>query len=309
MIIIQTSPGINSSEIANQLQTSTRTVQRYIKQLREAGLIIEASSGHMGGFLCRNGYKPNPMYLTFEEQTILTLAVNTLISSEGFPFNKELSSALNKIYSSSSLINNRKEDFLSIMLPPRGNNEQAKRLIVEVKEAMNVGSKIEIEYDSFSSQQVNRRTINPYHVFLHDGFWYLVGFCNLRSEIRTFRIDRIKQLKVLNEKFQVDQDFNIDEYIKNSWSIAKGEKTKVVIKFSPPISRLILETMWHESQQIENLDDGTLLFTVEVEGTWEIKKWVYGFGKYAEVMEPESLRQEVKEEIGVMLGRYDRDEC
>ena len=270
--IIQTSPGINSSEIANQLQTSTRTVQRYVKQLREAGLIIEASSGHMGGFLLRNGYKSNPFFLTPEERTSLTLVVNSLICAEGFPFKSELSSILNKISSNLFEMSNVKDDYLSIMLPPRGNTEKTKKLIIEIKEALNAKLKIEIEYDSFSSQQVNRRTINPYHVFLHDGFWYLVGFCNLRNEIRTFRIDRIKELQMLHEKFILDKEFDIDEYIKNSWSIAKGEKTKVVIKFTPPISKLISEAIWHDSQRLESLDDGCLVFTVEVEGTWEIKK-------------------------------------
>lgn len=112
---------------------------------------------------------------------------------------------------------------------------------------------------------------------------------------------------MLHEKFILDKEFDIDEYIKNSWSIAKGEKTKVVIKFTPPISKLISEAIWHDSQRLESLDDGCLVFTVEVEGTWEIKKWILGFGKYAEVMEPESLLQEIKEEIKEMVGKYGMD--
>lgn len=305
MMIIQTTPGINSSEIATKLETSTRSVQRYIKQLREAGIVIEASSGHMGGFLCPRGYQFNPIYLTPEERAVLTLAANSFLSHEGFPFKKELSNALNKITSNQHISNETLDnDYFSIMLPPRGDNERSKGLIIELKNAMKNNRKVEIVYDSFSSGQVKTRKLNPYHIFFHDGFWYMVGHCHLRNEIRTFRIDRIKNLQVLNEKYLLDERFDFEQYIKNSWSIAKGEKTKVTIGFFPPISRLIEEAVWHESQQLEKLENGLLLFSVEVEGTWEIKKWIYGFGKYAEVLEPASLREEIREELREMSRNY-----
>lgn len=300
MLIIQSSPGINSTEIAAKLNTSTRSVQRYIKTLRDTGLEIESSSGHMGGFLCRKGYQFNPIYLTPEERTMLTLAVNTL-NNEGFPLFKELSSAVEKIAGYRDQTTN---SFFSIMLPPRGNYDIYNQFIVELKDLIANKTRIEIKYASFSSGEVKRRKVDPYHVALNDGFLYLIGYCHLRNEIRTFRIDRIDEFSALNEKFNIDSEFVIDKYIKNSWSIAKGEQTKVVIKFTSPISKLIKEAIWHESQQIEDLENESILFTVVVEGTWEIKKWIYGFGKYAEVIEPDSLRKEIIEELGEMVRNY-----
>lgn len=76
------------------------------------------------------------------------------------------------------------------------------------------------------------------------------------------------------------------------------------MNFTPPISRLIEEAFWYESQRIENLENGTLLFTVEVEGTWEIKKRILGFGKYAEVMMPANHREEIRDKFVEMMGIY-----
>lgn len=305
MQLIQNTPGINSTEIADKLKTSTRTVQRYIKELREAGVPIEASAGHMGGFACSRGYEFQPIYFTTKESIVLTLAAQTLLNQKGFPFRNELESAVQKINSSMkhAKLNPTESTHVSVMIPPRGNYDKYQSLIDSLNKVIQSCQRVVIKYDSFSSQQISERKIDPLHIMFRDGFWYLVAYCHSRKMLRMFRVDRIKQLQILDELFEA-VDFDIEEYIKNSWSIAKGEKTKVAVRFSPPISRLIEEAKWHESQEIEKLDSGNLILHLEVEETWEIKKWILGFGKYAEVLEPLSLRKEIREELGEMVEMY-----
>lgn len=304
--IIESTPGITSSEIASILNCSNRTVQRYIKELRESGIMIDSSSGHSGGFTCRNGKKIIPIYLTLDEKNILSIAVNIFLTHKGFPFKKELISALEKIRNNSNMSFNDPVNYFSIWVPLRGNYEKEKFLIEEIKTSITKRKIIHVKYNSFSSGIVNKRKIAPYQTFIHDGFCYLVGHCYYRNEIRTFRIDRIQELQILQEEFDMDPNFNLENYMKSSWMIGKGEKTKVTIKFTPPIAQLIEEAQWHESQQIEKIDEnGTILFTVVVEGTWEIKKWILGFGKYAEVLEPVALREEIRDELMEMVKKYD----
>lgn len=256
MQLIQNTPGINSTEIADKLKTSTRTVQRYIKELREAGVPIEASA---------------------------VQKVNT-----GMKHAK---------------LNPTESTHVSVMIPPRGNYDKYQSLIDSLNKVIQSCQRVVIKYDSFSSQQISERKIDPLHIMFRDGFWYLVAYCHSRKMLRMFRVDRIKRLQILDELFEA-VDFDIEEYIKNSWSIAKGEKTKVAVRFSPPISRLIEEAKWHESQEIEKLDSGNLILHLKVEETWEIKKWILGFGKYAEVLKPLSLREEVREELREMVRIY-----
>jgi len=141
------------------------------------------------------------------------------------------------------------------------------------------------------------RTIDPYSLIFRKGFWYLVGFCHLREEIRTFKILRIKTIRVTEGTFKRPKSFSIKEYMKNSWNIFRGEDTEVKILFKREAASFIKETQWHENQQIEELPNGDIIFTVYVNGTAEIKSWAMGFSDKAKVLEPKSLKEEIKKEI------------
>ena len=86
----------------------------------------------------------------------------------------------------------------------------------------------------------------------------------------------------------------------------KRQTKNIKIKIYPPVSFLILESEWHPTQKIEQLDDDSLIFEVKVEGTWEIKKWIMGWGEYAVVLEPRELREEIEAELQNMVKNYEK---
>jgi len=163
---------------------------------------------------------------------------------------------------------------------------------------------VEINYDSYSSHTLSARGVNPYHMLFREGFWYLVGYCHLREEIRIFRVDRIKKLEIKNTKFQVAREFSLEDFFKNSWNLGKGDSIIVKVHFNPPVSRLIRENIWHQTQKIEEIEGDSLILTVCVEGTWEIKKWILSWGVGAICLEPEELREEIKREIEKLVINY-----
>lgn len=163
---------------------------------------------------------------------------------------------------------------------------------------------VEITYDSYSSRTVSVRRVNPYHILFREGCWYLIAYCHLRKEKRIFRIDRIQNLKILNKKFQIDKEFSIEDYFKNSWKLGKGEPINVKVRFYPPVSRLIRENIWHPSQKIEEIEGDSLIFSACVEGTFEIKKWILSWGVSAICLEPEELREEIRKEMDELRIRY-----
>jgi len=141
-------------------------------------------------------------------------------------------------------------------------------------------------------------------MLFREGFWYLVGYCHLREEIRIFRVDRIKKLEIKNTKFQVAREFSLEDFFKNSWNLGKGDSIIVKVHFNPPVSRLIRENIWHQTQKIEEIEGDSLILTVCVEGTWEIKKWILSWGVGAICLEPEELREEIKREIEKLVINY-----
>ena len=104
------------------------------------------------------------------------------------------------------------------------------------------------------------------------------------------------------EMFDVPADFNIDDFLKPSFGVYQGKSQKVRIWFSPKVAGYVQEQTWHENQNIELLDDGAIIFELEVAGIEEIKHWIMSWGCNAKVLEPEILQDEIRAEAFAMLG-------
>ena len=111
-------------------------------------------------------------------------------------------------------------------------------------------------------------------------------------------------LHLTKDDFEIPEDFNLDDFVKPSFGVFQGEPVKVRIRFHPDVAGYIKEKIWHESQTIEDQEDGSIIFEAEVAGTEEIKFWIMNWGSKAEVFEPESLRDEIKSEAETVLRKY-----
>ena len=107
-----------------------------------------------------------------------------------------------------------------------------------------------------------------------------------------------------DETFEIPDEFDIEEFMRHSFGVYVGEPANVKIWFSADIAGYIEEKIWHESQQIRRQSDGAIIFEAEVALTEEIKNWIKGWGSQALVIEPESLREEIRSESVKMLERY-----
>ena len=63
-----------------------------------------------------------------------------------------------------------------------------------------------------------------------NGGFYLIGFCHVRREVRAFAMDRIKNFSILDETFQMREDFNLEEYLKGTFQLMTGEPKKIRIR-------------------------------------------------------------------------------
>lgn len=183
-------------------------------------------------------------------------------------------------------------------------NAQVSDSFVVINKAILNSARLVVNCNSYSSREVKVRLVDPYHVMFREEFWYLVGYCHMRHETRIFRIDRIVDVSPTEEKFTLPEGFDVKAFMGNSWRVGKGDQMKISVKFYPPISRLIREGVWHITQQLEETLDGGLVFRAEVEGAWEIKKWILSWGSAAEVLEPEALREEIRKDLNDLLRNY-----
>lgn len=125
--------------------------------------------------------------------------------------------------------------------------------------------------------------------------------------MRVFALDRVKMLHQTRESFDIPEGFNLEEFTGPSFGVFQGPLTQVKIRFSPDVAGYVKEKIWHESQEIHEQKDGSVIFEAEIAGTDEIRFWVMGWGSHAEVIEPEVLREQIRAEAETLVGRYGRD--
>ncbi|MFH1740331.1 MAG: WYL domain-containing protein, partial [bacterium] len=116
-----------------------------------------------------------------------------------------------------------------------------------------------------------------------------------KEGIITFKLERMKKLDVLNNRFEIPAAINIETLLASSWGIFTGEAISIVLKFSPHVTRRVRESVWHISQSIEDTPDGGCLLSLQVNSALEITPWIRGWGPDVEVIEPLSLKEQFRD--------------
>ena len=149
--------------------------------------------------------------------------------------------------------------------------------------------------------------IDPYQIFFKRRALYLDACVVPERHVRMFRINRIKNVR------RVDIPpiptpivaYNFRGRHRHSFSVFVGDPPqRVRIKFRPEVRQYIIETRWHTSQQITDLPNGSFMFQVDVSEPREVGWWALQWGASAEVLEPESLRQEMRETARALVEVY-----
>lgn len=118
-------------------------------------------------------------------------------------------------------------------------------------------------------------------------------------------VSRIRSLEETEEFFYIPRRFDLEVYLKSGFGIEKDmDVTDVAIWFDPYQARWIREKRWDESEEKEEKDDGSLVLRMRVAVTGELRRWILSYGAHARVLEPEGLREEMKEEVQEMAKGY-----
>jgi predicted DNA-binding transcriptional regulator YafY len=308
IIILKAHPGIQVKSLAELFNTSIRTIYRDFNSLNFAGLPVYSSTGPHGGYYIHEHYFLPPLRFTGEEAASLFLAGNFLLQQKGFPYQKDICLALLKIESLLEKENkkyiNKVKDSISFNIQKLKDYEDYNEIFTLLNEAILKKKQVHLQYYTISRDKLTNRTINPYHLMFRQGAWYFIAFCHWRKKTKIFRVDRIKEITISNDTFETPSDFSLSAYMGKSWQVVRGKDQAIKVKIYPPISRWVKEEIRHPTQKIEELSDGSVIFSAEISGLIEVKKWILGMGSSAQVLTPQSLRKEIEEEIAGMERRY-----
>jgi predicted DNA-binding transcriptional regulator YafY len=198
----------------------------------------------------------------------------------------------------------RTQEGLAVAASPAKPHEPYRAMIDVVSQAILQRRRLDVVYRAMHGREDTRRRVAPYRLLFFEGSFYILGHCGLRQDIRVFALDRIQRLDLTDEAFVVPEGLNIDDFLKSSFGVFQGPPAKVKIRFARDIAGYITEKIWHPSQKLNGRPDGSVIFEAEVAGTEEIKHWVLRWGAQAEVLAPESLRQEIRQEAQKMVKVY-----
>ena len=146
--------------------------------------------------------------------------------------------------------------------------------------------------------------LEPLTLVIYKKGLYLAGYSHHHNGIRTFSLDGFRDVDWLRgERFEYPADYQPSKLAEGAFGLISGPRTRVRVFFDAKVARFVRRRRWHPSQVVKRVAGGIEL-TMEVSGTVEVVSWVLGFGDKAEVLEPQSLRDQVAAEFCRAAERY-----
>jgi predicted DNA-binding transcriptional regulator YafY len=135
---------------------------------------------------------------------------------------------------------------------------------------------------------------------------YVIGRREPPGARRTFKIARIERIELTNERYKIPDDFDPRSLLADAWGIwyTEAEPQEVVLRFNRRVVDRVRETRWHQSEQLAEERDGSLLWRAWVAEPQEMLPWIRGWGADCEVMEPPGLRDEMIGEARRLAASY-----
>ena len=201
LTLLQTKRLLTASELANKFSVSNRTIYRDIKALEEAGVPILTEEGK--GYSIMEGYRIPPVMFTEAEANALITVEKLVLKNKDASLVKEYTEAINKIKSVLRYSTREKANLLSNRVVFQYNSDKNKtsNILSTLQLALTNLNCCEIAYSS-EKNEITKRTVEPFALYNTNENWVLVAFCQLRKDFRAFRLDRIQQVKILDNHFE-----------------------------------------------------------------------------------------------------------
>lgn len=202
---------LTAPELATKFEVSLRTIYRDMRKLEEAGIPVYTIEGR--GYSLMENFTVAPVQFTEKQANALITAQHVIGQSKDVSFVTDFNEALTKIKSVFRTSIQEKSELLNdkIHVFNWQYEEFSSDALSEIQLAITNFNFVEINYQKAHDNEASFRKIEPCAMYSTNNKWILISWCHLRKDLRAFRIDRIKQFKILPEHFE-DRKFNIQEY-------------------------------------------------------------------------------------------------
>ena len=308
--LLQSHRQMSGPKLAERLEVDVRSVRRYILMLQELGIPIEGERGRYGNYRLRRGFKMPPLMFTEDEALAITLGLLaakrvgiaiTTPSVEGAlaKIDRVLPEALRERVQAV-------QDALVLNIPSSDLSRSAPggSVVLTFSTATQQEKRVWMRYRASQSDET-ARAVDPYGLIFQAGLWYTVGYCHLRQDMRTFRLDRVLQAEQLEEHFTRPPGFDALEHLRRSIASMPGT-WKVEV---------LLEMPWEEAERqvppntamLEQVPGGVLLSTYTQSLDW-MANFLVSLRCPLIVREPAELREALRERAAEIVAQAERGE-
>ena len=299
--------GVSVRELADNYKVTPRTVQRDLKDLQEAGFLLDHEHRADQRIYYQLQKDTNlPLNLPVMELAAMIFAERAGMGLVGTPFGEHLQSAIRRLTQAMppkmrQFLERAAEAYVPLA---RGHKpyEDACEVLENLHDAILDRRVCWVSYRSPASEEARQYKIEPLRLLTHRGGLYVISRMPYYDQLIMQAVDRFESVEVTKEKFESPDHLSVDEQVSNAFGVSFEEPMDVVVRFAEEQAPYIRERIWHQSQELEELEDGRVVLRLRAGGFYEIKSWVLSFGAAAEVLEPEELRAAVREEMRAALG-------
>lgn len=274
-------------ELAARFEVSVRTIYRDIDSLSGAGIPIYAEAGRNGGIRLMSDFVLDHAVLSEEEKQEILAALQSINITKNIGESK----TLRKL---SAIFQLRSENWLEVDFSRWGNQGFDKEKFELLKTAVIRRRHVRICYAG-SDGTVSERTVQPYRLVYKSKAWYLKAFCTEKQEMRTFKLNRILELTLLEETF-VRRSFPAEP------DDSEEDYPLITLRFPKDMAYRVYDEF--DSAQIQRQENGDLIASARMpEGAWLIS-FLLSFGTQVEIISPAYLRDEIARQAKQIMEKY-----
>ena len=248
---------------------------------------------------------PGLWFNTSEIQALLTMDALLenlqpgVLSSHVKPLQSRIRMLLDKGDHSAEEISKRIRVLPAAAKKYRSENFQA------ISQALLTRRRVQISYYSRQQDDISNREISPQRLIYYRDNWYLDSWCHLRKALRSFSVDAIRQVEILQEAAKDIDEQYLNQQLASGYGIFSGADThQAVVRFSPRIARWVSRELWHSQQQSRYDDSGYYILQIPYSQDTELIMDILKHGSEVEVLAPPDLRRKVVDRIKAMQALY-----
>lgn len=285
---------ITAPDLADRFEVSKRTINRDIEDLCRAGIPIVTKQGTNGGISVMDGYKLDRTLFTQSEMQDILAGLRSLDSVNGTNRYGQLMEKLSA-GSSDFMVGNQ-----SVLIDLSSWNKGSLSSKIElIRTAIDKCNELEFKY--YFSKGETLRCIEPYYLIFRWTSWYVWGWCKERKDFRLFKLNRMENQQISGRVF-VKREAPMPD-LSNERVFPGGINVKAL--FDQRCRWRLVEEFG--SGSFTEQEDGKLLFQADYTDKENLIAWLMSFGDKAELLEPEEIREEIRNSIEFMKEKYERN--